>query len=76
MNNMFVRFTHWFTIHKAQITQNLQDFALSLSVGIGSVFTLQNLLSWFVHTAGACASALIVSVVLYFVMRKIKQKYP
>ncbi len=73
---MIEKFIHWFVTHKSQIENNLIDYTLSLSVGIGSVFTLQNVFNWFVHTAGACASAVIVSVVLYFIMRKVKQKYP
>jgi hypothetical protein len=70
------RIIHWLIAHKVQITNNLQDYAISLSLSIGGVFTLQNALNWFVHTIGACASTLIVSLFLYFVMRKVKQKYP
>lgn len=73
---MLERLFHYILINRNKLTHDLQDYAVSLSVGIGSVFTLQNVFDWFVHTIGACASAIIVSVALYFVRRKIKKMFP
>lgn len=73
---MIDKITHWITSHKAQIAQAVNEFSLSLTVGMGTVFTFQDLFNWFLHTIGACISALIVSAFVYFIMRKIKKMFP
>lgn len=73
---MLHKIINWYLSHRDKITAELTDYTISLSLSIGSVFTLQNLFDWFIHTLGACASTLIVSLVLYFVMRKIKKMFP
>ena len=70
------RIIHWIAIHREKITHDLTDYSLSLGLSIGSVFTFQNLFDWFVHTMGACISTVIISLVLYFVMRKVKKMFP
>ena len=73
---MIEKITHRIESQKYQLTHSVHDLSISLSVGIGTVFTLQNLVDWFVHTLGACVSAVIVSLVLYFIMRKVKKMFP
>lgn len=63
---------HWLQTHEQQLT----EYTLSFGTSIGVVFTLQKLLDWFVHTIGACISALAVSAFVYFGMRLIKKWKP
>ncbi len=52
------------------------DACKSLFLAICSVHAVQKIAGWLAETAGACASAVIVAVVVWFVMRWVEKKFP
>lgn len=54
----------------------IKNACLSLTTSILTIHTLQKIGGWLVETAGACASAVVVALVVWFVMRKVEAKYP
>ena len=56
--------------------RGLINACLSLITSIFTIASLQKMGGWLIETAGACVSAVIVAVVVWFVMRKIESKYP
>lgn len=48
----------------------------STIISIFTIASLQKIGGWLVETAGACLSAVIVAVVVWFVMRRIERRYP
>lgn len=62
--------------NRAQVESNLIDAVKSLTISISSVAALQRFAGWLLETAGACVSAAIVSIFVWFVMRWFEKKYP
>lgn len=73
MLNKIVEYVHE---HKSSLCQSSVDACFSLTATITTVGVMQLVLGWLLHTVAACVTTVVVSVVVYFVMRKIKQMFP
>lgn len=73
---MFHKIVKYIYVNKDHIESNLWDAVKSLGISITSVASLQKFAGWLLETAGACISAIIVAVVVWFAMRWVEKKYP